>query len=478
MQKTTLLKGQLTKEELISQIKSQEIKYVTVCIPTTHNVYTKRWEAKYFLKSILEDGYQLPEITLNVNYHHDLIQTKNLNLESTNDINVQIDTDCIRKMSWLGEGHVIVMTNCRDLENKPNRNSPRSILKNLIQNVSEKNEICFKAASELEYYVFNTTNDKIMENNPEINLHKHKISKRISDLCIANLMDRYQEFNELVMDNIVNAGIELEGIFTEYGPGQHEVNIRYNDALKNCDNHILLKRCIKHTIYKKGMGCTFMAKPMMEHDGSSCHVHLSALNKDLNNIFLPSLNSEENHIIKLKNGDLPVSKNLLYFIGGVSKYIKELFLCYAPTVNSYKRFRLYSFAPFYINTWCYDSRFGGIRVIGKDQNLRLEIRFAGADANPYILLTAIIASGMKGIENKIMPRDMEVGDVYSKADEGLVKAPRNIFEAATFFEESEFAKEVFGEDFKEFMVKQAMKQWEDYDNVVGAFEVNRYLDMA
>ena len=478
MQKSNL-KGQLTKVELISQIKSEEIKYVTVCIPSTHNVYTKRWESKYFLKSILEDGYQLPEITLNLNYHHDLIQTKNLNLESTNDINVQIDTDCIRKMSWLGEGHVIVMTNCLNLNNKPNRNSPRSILKNLLENVNKENGINFKAASELEYYIFKNTNDKIIENNPEIDLNKHKVNKRISDYCVANLMDRYQEFNEIVMDNIVNSGIELEGLFSEYGPGQQEINIKYNDALKNCDNHIFLKRCIKHTLYKKGMGCTFMAKPIAEYDGSSCHVHLSALNKDLKNIFLPSLKSEENHIIKsMKHGDVPVSKNFLYFIGGISKYMKELFLCYAPTVNSYKRYRLYSYAPYYVNTWCYDSKTGGLRVLGKGQNLRLEIRIAGADANPYILLTAIIASGMKGIEDKIVPRDMEIGDVYTKSDEGLVRAPRNIFEAATFFEKSEFAKEIFGEGFKEFMVKQAMKQWEDYDNVVGAFEVNRYLDMA
>ena len=471
-------KGYVTKEELITLIKSGKVKYVTICIPSLCNNFTKRYEAHYFLKSILEQGIKFPELVFNLNYESSILMTKNLNYESTNDIKVKIDTNCIRRMSWLGSNHIICMTDCIDLKNRPNKYSPRSILKKLLSEAEEKG-FFFVGATELEYYVFNKKNDEIIKNNPEINLKKFTLNNRKGDYCMPNFMDRYEDFNEEVKDNIVNAGIQLEGLFSEYGPGQHEVNIKYNEILKNCDNHILLKRCIKHTLYKKGMGCTFMAKPLMNVSGCSCHVHLSLLDKNKKNLFLPSKNQKENYEINsMKHGKISVHKNFYYFIGGILKYIKQLFICYAPTINSYKRFRPYSHCPYYINTWLYDSKTGGLRVLGEGQNLRLEIRIAGADANPYILLTSIIASGLKGIENKIIPPDEIVGDVYKGKGEEFVKAPANILEASRFFEDSEFAKDVFGEELKEFIVKQGKKQWEDYDNFVTAFEVNKYLDQV
>jgi glutamine synthetase len=343
------------------------------------------------------------------------------------------------------------------------------------------NKISFKSASELEFYIFNKQTDDIVETYPEINLHKFKISKRTSDFCVLNIMEKNENFLKIMKENLINSGVEIEAMFTEHGPGQHEINIKYGQVLHNCDNHVILKQCLKHTAYTLNLGVSFMAKPFMEYDGSSCHVHLSMYDSELNNLFSNTKNSEdiaEIEISQISKQKISVNKKLFYFIGGVLKYMKDLFLCYAPNVNSYKRFKKNSFAPIYINTWCYDSRLSSVRVIGSGNNLHMEIRTGGGDCNPYILHNAIICSGMKGVEERIIPPEIQVGNTYDKTGDGLICPPESLKEACELFENSRFAQEIFGRELHEAMVKTAKVEWSDFMNHISNWEVNRYLSMA
>jgi glutamine synthetase len=437
----------------------------------------KTFEASYFLKYVLTEGFKFPQITILFNYENTPSVTDVINFNHVYDNPIIIDKNSFRIQSWLGKNYAICMgtiLNDND-ENDLCEYYPRNVLINTLKRLQQKHKVTFSAASELEFFIFNKINPDITKNYPDFN-----ISNRESDYAIGTIMTRNEVILKEMRDNVRDCGIELEQLFTEHAPGQHEVNIRYDEALKNCDNHIYLKQCLKHTAYKNGYGCSFMAKIFPDKDGSSCHVHLSVNNEDGSNFFATSTNEDDNHTIELteKKKTIRCHKNMLYFIGGILKYFKDLFLVYAPTINSYKRFKKNSFAPYYINTWCYDSRSASVRVIGNDKSLHLEVRQAGADVNPYLLLSAIFASGMKGVEDKINPPPIIEDNAYEKTGEQYIPPPKTIFEAIQCFKKSDFAEEVFGKAVKDCLVTISENEWNEYCDHVSNWEINRYLDLA
>lgn len=474
------LKGHLTEEELLIKIESGEIQYISVCHPVLAQVFIKTFDAVFFAKSILNKSVKFGEMSMYFNIENNILETEYSNLNNTGDCDVVIDKSTFRIMSWQGDKYAICIGIAKsEFSGEPILTSPRNLLIRTKEFLEKKYGIYFQAASELEFYLLDKTNVEITKSYPEINLEKYKLSKRSSDFSVATIMSRNESFLKQIKDNIKGCGIELEGLFTEHGPGQHEVNIRYGDILKNCDNHLYLKQCIKQTAYQCGLGVSFMAKTYIDSDGSSSHVHISVYDKiSKHNIFSPQFKSKENTFITINNNrKIYCNKSLLYFTAGILRYIKELFLLYAPTVNSYKRYKKNSFAPVYINTWGYDNRASAVRVVGSGDDIHLEIRIAGSDANPYILLIAIIASGMNGIENRLIPPQI-IENLENQNREDLIEAPKNIYEAYMNFEKSHFATEILGNELKALILKNAQTEWDDFQNHISNFEINRYLDLV
>ena len=181
----------------------------------------------------------------------------------------------------------------------------------------------------------------------------------------------------------------------EFGRGQHELNIRYAPALEMADRHVILKQAVKEVSEQLGASVTFMAKPDAEQAGSSSHLHVSLWQvKDglLSNAF-----SGDGEL-----AGIGCSEVFRWFLGGWMRYVPELMVCYAPTVNSYKRFQAGSWAPT-ATAWSPDNRTAGFRVVGSGESLRIECRIPGADVNPYLAYSAVIASGLAGIEGRIEP---------------------------------------------------------------------------
>jgi glutamine synthetase len=468
-------KTKYTEEEVKSGIESGEIKYITLCFQFVHNLHFKRFEAKYFLKHIMYESCQIPELAQVFNVSNDLVLTDKLTFESIADISIKPLLDTFRHMSWLAKGNVLVFGELLQYgSSEVSPYSPRNVLKKTLQEIEKKHGVSFKAASELEFYLINEKTDDIINKFPKISLEENKFTKLHSSFCLSNQMDRFEKYTNVMRDNIQNCGIELESLFLENGPGQHEVNIRYGEILKNCDDHVVLKHCLKHTANELGIGCSFMAKTFIHDSGSSCHVHISAY-KDGKNFFAPSDNDAYNYTIDSKRKVCKINNNVYHFIGGLIKYMRDCFLIYAPFVNSYKRFQKDSLAPLYLNTWSYDSRTSNVRIIGEGESLHIEVRIAGADVNPYLLLTTIIASGMKGVEDKIVPPPIEVGNAYEKKD-NVVESPKIILEAVEDFKNSKFTEEVFGKDFKDLLVAIGNTEWDSFLNHISNYEINRYLD--
>ncbi|MCB0037858.1 MAG: glutamine synthetase, partial [Anaerolineales bacterium] len=244
--------------------------------------------------------------------------------------------------------------------------------------------------------------------------------------------------------------------------GQHELNVRYSEALDMADRHTVFKHLWKEVADQVGMSVTFMAKPFSGQAGNSCHIHCS-LWREGQNAF-----AGENTL-----GPIQCSDEFRWFLGGWMAHVPEMMVFYAPTINSYKRYEDGSWAPTRI-AWCYDNRTAGFRVVGRGASLRIECRIPGADCNPYLAYAAVLASGLDGIANKIEPPAIFEGDVY--AAQHLPRVPYTLREATDLFESSDFAKQVFGEEVVKHYSHYFRTEQAAYDTAVTDWERMRYFE--
>jgi glutamine synthetase len=250
----------------------------------------------------------------------------------------------------------------------------------------------------------------------------------------------------------------------EWGPGQHELNIRYADLLTMADRHAIYKQCFKDLAHQLELAVTFMAKFDANLAGSSGHIHASLWDVDGNtNVFAGSK----------QLGPIESSDLFRWFLGGWIAHTRELMPFYAPTINSYKRYHSGSWAPTSL-AWSHDNRTAGFRVVGHGKSLRIESRIPGADINPYLAYAAVLASGLDGIRNQIEPPDIFVGDVYSAAQ--LPQVPHTLREAIDALDHSRFAREAFGDDVIEHYLHFYKTEQAAFDRVVTTWERERYFE--
>ena len=173
---------------------------------------------------------------------------------------------------------------------------------------------------------------------------------------------REESFNGAARRHLQQSGVPVENTKGEWGKGQHELNVRYADALTMADRHAVYKQCLKEVAEEQGVSVTFMAKYDEGGAGSSCHIHLS--------LFTGGSNAFAGD---QRFGPLRCSDVFRWFLAGWLHHLPEMMVFYAPTVNSYKRYQAGSWAPTRI-AWSYDNRTAGFRVVGHGQSLRIESR--------------------------------------------------------------------------------------------------------
>jgi len=442
-------KGLLSAAELGKLVQHGEIETVVVAF-TDHygRLLGKRYDAEMFVEDIASHGAHACDYLLTVDMEMDPVPgCKFANWESGyGDFHLVPDLSTLRRASWL-EKSAIVLCDVKD-EKKHELVSvaPRSILRRQIDLSSYQ---CF-AATELEHYLFRTS-------------YRDAAQKGYRDLEPAGwyLEDyhilqgtRTESFHAAARRHLKLSGVPVETSKGEWGNGQHELNVRYAEALDMADRHVLFKQCLKELADAAGMSVTFMAKPDAGGAGSSCHIHCS-LWKDGKNVFE-------------KGGDL-----FRWFLGGWMARVPELMVFYAPTINSYKRYVDASWAPTRL-AWSYDNRTAGFRVVGDGQSLRIECRIAGADANPYLALAASLASGLDGIANKTEAPAAFEGDVY--AARNLQHVPRTLAQATDLFAASDFARRAFGADVVEHYSHFFRTEVAAYDKAVTDWERKRYFE--
>ena len=224
------------------------------------------------------------------------------------------------------------------------------------------------------------------------------------------------------------AGISVGSAQTEAGRGQWEVNFEYGDALQSADHHLVYKACVKELARQAGLTVTFMARPVADDLGSSCHLHFS-------------LTVDGQPVFPLEPGSSLLSPTAGHVIGGLLAHLPATAYFFAPFANSYKR-HAPGFAAGGVIAWGQDNRSVALRVVGQGESLRVEHRFPGADANPYLAAAAVIAAGLDGITNQHDPGPPVEGDADARPD--LSRPPASLGEAIAAFENSHFVKRAFG----------------------------------
>jgi glutamine synthetase len=268
-----------------------------------------------------------------------------------------------------------------------------------------------------------------------------------------------------ILDYCEQMAMPLEGLHTETGPGVIEAAMAYDAALRSADNAALFKTFTKVFAQRRNLMACFMAKWSERWPGQSGHLHISLRSHDGKHVFHDDAAPHS------------ISTCMRHFIGGMQKLLPELTCMAAPTINAYSRLIPGYWAPTRAS-WGIENRTVALRaIIGQRSAQRVEYRLAGADANPYLALSAALASGAWGIENKIEPTAPTAGNDYQAGGEPIETVPSTLFDAARRFAKSTAAKELFGETFVEHYA--ATREWEarEFQKYVTDWELQRYFEI-
>jgi glutamine synthetase len=342
-------------------------------------------------------------------------------------------------------------------DGKPFEGDPRYVLKKNLEK-AKKMGFTYYTGPELEYFYF-------------------------KDSHSTEVLDRGGYFDLIPRDEAIDLrretvlfcealGIKIEYSHHEVAPSQHEIDMRYEDALIMADNVMTYRLVVKEVAYRQGVYATFMPKPLFGENGSGMHTHMSLFKGNRNAFF------------DVK-GQYHLSDTARHFIGGLLKYAPELTAITCQWVNSYKRLVPGYEAPVYLS-WAQRNRSDLVRVPmykpGKEEATRIEFRSPDPACNPYLAFSVMLAAGLAGIEQKIVPPDPVEENVYKMSEEERLKRrirqlPGSLLEAIQLTEKSQIVREALGDHVFEHFIENKKVEWDRYRIQITSYEIDKYLPL-
>jgi glutamine synthetase len=456
--------GIIDRAELKRRAEVGDVDTVLAVFPDVYGrLMGKRFDADFFLAHIAEDGTHACNYLLTVDMEMEPVPGYDFAnwQKGYGDFHLVPDFRTLRHASWLDRTTLVLCDLQSDQEHASAHplieQSPRSML---LKQIAAASKVGYEAmaASELEYYLFRNS----YRDAADAEYRQLEPAGWYLEDYHALQGTRGEDYHGLLRRHLKQSDIAVESTKGEWGKGQHEVNIRYSDALSMADNHVVLKQCAKELADQMGVSVTFMAKLSENQAGSSCHVHLS-LWREGRNAF-----AGQQQLAGIECSDV-----FIKFLGGWLAHSPEVMALYAPNVNSYKRYQPGSWAPTRL-AWSRDNRTAGFRVVGSGQSLRIECRIPGADCNPYLVFAAALASGLDGIANNLAPPAEFRGDAYQASE--LPHVPRTLSEAIERFEGSEFCRRAFGAEVVKHYAHFFHTEQAAYNRAVTDWERARYFE--
>jgi glutamine synthetase len=457
----TKIYGMLTAETLAELVDQRAVDTVVLGF-TDHygRLMGKRIDAEFFVEEIASAGTHACDYLLTTNMEMEPVrgyQFANWD-HGYGDFHLVPDMNTLRLATWLDRTALVLCDVKDERTHEYIRVAPRSILRQQLA-AAAGTGYQVMAASELEYYVYEDSYRKAAEKDYN---HLQPLGWYIEDYHMLQ-GTRQEKFTAEARRHLKASGIPVENSKGEWGHGQHELNVRYAESLTMADRHIIFKQCLKELAERLGLSVSFMAKPTPDATaGSSSHIHLSLWANEVN-AFIGSS----------KVGPVEGSDIFRWFLGGWMAHVPEVMVFYAPTINSYKRYIDFSWAPTRI-AWSYDNRTAGFRVVGRGSGLRIECRVPGADCNPYLAYAAAIASGLDGIANQTEPPPIFEGDIYSA--QNLPRVPYTLEHAVDVFAHSAFTRRVFGAEVVEHYAHFFRTEVDAFHRWVTDWERKRYFE--
>lgn len=369
------------------------------------------------------------------------------------------DPKTLQIMPWRQDGQLVATMFCDIVrpDGTPYDGDPRQVLKRVLKKAAELG-YTFYVGPELEYYYFK--DDK----NCELLDHGGYFDMTTRDLAV--------DLRKQTVRTLKDFGIQVEYSHHEVGPSQHEIDLRYAEALKMADAVMTYRLVVKEVAQLNGLYATFMPKPMFGEAGSGMHVHQS-LFKDGSNAFYDA--SDDFHLSAVAKG----------YIAGLLHHAPAISAITNQWVNSYKRLVSGYEAPVYV-CWAHRNRSALIRVPmykpGKENATRIELRSPDPACNPYLAFAVMLAAGLDGIEKGYeLPADV-TDDVYEMTSEeraarGIGQLPEDLHDAISAMEGSDLLREALGEQVFEWFIRNKRREWDDYKSRVTPWELEGYMPL-
>jgi glutamine synthetase len=338
---------------------------------------------------------------------------------------------------------------------EPFEGDPRFALKRMLKKAEDMG-YSFFVGPELEFFYFADDQDtEVLDQGGYFDL---------TPLDIASDLRR-----DTVL-TLEKMGIPVEYSHHEVAPSQHEIDLRYQEALTMADAVMTYRLVVKEIAYANGVYATFMPKPIEGQNGSGMHTHQSLWTKDGNAFYDAGDPAHLSQVAK-------------WYIAGLLKYAPEFCAVTNPLVNSYKRLVPGFEAPTYVS-WAQRNRSAMVRVPlykpGKEAATRLELRSPDPSCNPYLAFAVMLGAGLKGIEDKLELMPEATNDIFEMSAEelqaaGIKTLPKDLGEAIDLFEKSEAMREILGDHIHAFYSENKKTEWADYIKHVTTWEMDRYL---
>jgi glutamine synthetase len=434
----------VTLEELSEAVADGTIDTVLLAMTDMQGrLQGKRLTATHFLAEVAEHGAESCNYLLAVDVEMRTVDGYAMSSweGGYGDMVLKPDLATLRPVPWQ-EGTVVCLADVAWPDGSDVLASPRQILRRQLARLAERGWSA-NAGTELEFLVFQDTYEQAW----------HKGYRELSPANLYNVdysllgTARVEPLIRRIRNSMVAAGMVVEDSKGECNFGQHEINFHYADALRTADEHAIYKNGAKEIAAQEDVAITFMAK-FDQREGNSCHIHFSLADGG------GPLFAREEAIFKS-------------FLAGQLACLRELTLLLAPHVNSYKRYAAGSFAPTTV-AWGHDNRTCSLRVVGHGPSLRFENRVGGADLNPYLALSAIIASGLHGIDAGLELEPALEGSAYAARERPQL--PATLAHARELFADSKVAREAFGEDVVAHYLNAADVELEAFQSAVTDWE--------
>ena len=369
------------------------------------------------------------------------------------------DPTTFQLLAWRPQDQPVGRMFCDILtpERSPYEGDPRYVLKRMLSRAAEKG-YTYYVGPELEYFYFKSDEEPA-------------IIDRGGYFDVTPL-DRANDLRRQTIFALQEIGIQVEYSHHEVAPSQHEIDLRYDEALRMADKTQSYRITVKEIARQAGLYATFMPKPLFGENGSGMHTHQSLFKGDQNVFF---------------NADDPsgLSKEARSYIAGILHHAREIIAVTNQWVNSYKRLVPGYEAPVYIS-WARRNRSTMVRVPmykpGKEKATRIEFRAPDPACNPYLAFAVMLAAGLAGIENKYKLPDPVEEDIFQMNEEGrkargIESLPGSLYEAILECEKSELVRQTLGDHIFEKFIQNKRIEWDNYRTQVNVYEINRYLPM-